>query len=589
MKKFFGTTIRWLKSKKNIEIDRKSNPTSLSQKFFLVIFGIIFAILSLEAFLRVGGFLFLTAQEWRNLAVFSGQKRYRIMCIGESTTALGGKDAYPCQLGKILNAHAGFDKFHVINKGIPGTHIAAIFNSLENELNRYKPQMVVAMIGINDSREIKAQVPVVDSRGFWRNLRVYKLSMLVKKSLFHPRYVRQCVLGNNTKSYAKRLSAADAEKYKISAGMGFYYHQRGEFKTAIGFLEKAACYNNKDAVIYNDLGDCYLNVDEFDSAREAFTRAIFLDRRSIESYAGLAATCVQTADYDGAREVYGAVLKMEPRGKLASWAYAGLGRLWTYQGDQQRARRMYEKAISCYSGDSWVWIYLAYTYKLTGQLEPARKLFARALEVDHGSFVACEEIANCYKLEGRYRQAQEAYERALKIRKDYRIYQSMAEFYYEQGRDRDAINCLLQALALHPDNQGSYIFLAQIYRRRGNNALALDCDKKAVALQTKVDKLVLKDYYLNIYKIVKKHGAKLVCAQYPMRSIADLKNIFAYLNDILFIDDEDIFKQKVAREGYGRYFSDRFAVDFGHCTSEGNRVLAENVAAGIESYLKIPR
>ena len=56
-----------------------------------------------ELGLRLGGVVFLSLQEYRNVRSIMGKGEYRIMCIGESTTAFGGEDSYPAQLEKILN------------------------------------------------------------------------------------------------------------------------------------------------------------------------------------------------------------------------------------------------------------------------------------------------------------------------------------------------------------------------------------------------------------------------------------------------------------------------------------------------------
>ncbi len=63
-----------------------------------------------------------------------------------------------------------------------------------------------------------------------------------------------------------------------------------------------------------------------------------------------------------------------------------------------------------------------------------------------------------------------------------------------------------------------------------------------------------------------------------MRSLDNLKRIFPDNDDIVFVDNEKIFKKAVRIDGYNKYFEDVFAGDFGHCTRRGNRLLAENIA-----------
>ena len=64
--------------------------------------------------------------------------------------AAGGSDSYPRQLENILNEMDIGMRFSVINGGRHATHSIAILERLEDNLNKYKPDMVITMIGAND-------------------------------------------------------------------------------------------------------------------------------------------------------------------------------------------------------------------------------------------------------------------------------------------------------------------------------------------------------------------------------------------------------------------------------------------------------
>ena len=88
--------------------------------------------------------------------------------------------------------------------------------------------------------------------------------------------------------------------------------------------------------------------------------------------------------------------------------------------------------------------------------------------------------------------------------------------------------------------------------------------------------------YLKLKESLDKRGVKLVCVQYPMRSVESLKKIFKDKGEgIFFVDNEAIFKEEVNKSGFKEVFRDMFAGDFGHCTNKGNRLLAENIAGVI--------
>jgi len=91
--------------------------------------------------------------------------------------------------------------------------------------------------------------------------------------------------------------------------------------------------------------------------------------------------------------------------------------------------------------------------------------------------------------------------------------------------------------------------------------------------------MITANNYQKLKAILDKRGIIYVCVQYPMRNIESLKKIFQG-NDkgIIFVDNEKVFKDEVAKYGRQDYFKDTFGGDFGHCTEKGNRLLAENIA-----------
>lgn len=57
-----------------------------------------------------------------------------------------------------------------------------------------------------------------------------------------------------------------------------------------------------------------------------------------------------------------------------------------------------------------------------------------------------------------------------------------------------------------------------------------------------------------------------------------LKSIFPKNNELVFIDNEEIFKRALKAYDYDHIFIDRFGGDFGHCTDFGNQILAEQIS-----------
>src|SRR5262252_5285752 len=100
--------------------------TTWAQRVLLVGFGLVVAVLAIEASLRVAGDVWLWARERRNVEALAPGGTIRVLCLGESTTALGGEASYPRELERVLDRDGGGRSFHVVNAGIPGITTDAV-------------------------------------------------------------------------------------------------------------------------------------------------------------------------------------------------------------------------------------------------------------------------------------------------------------------------------------------------------------------------------------------------------------------------------------------------------------------------------
>lgn len=124
---------------------------------FRILLRIILFVLFLELILTVGGGINLMIQESFNQEI---KGSYRILCLGDSVTARGGKFSYPSLLQSALNKAQSFIKFQVINKGMVGWSSTEMSNHCEGLLQKYHPNMVVIMLGLTDQQHFYTMVPV---------------------------------------------------------------------------------------------------------------------------------------------------------------------------------------------------------------------------------------------------------------------------------------------------------------------------------------------------------------------------------------------------------------------------------------------
>lgn len=136
----------------------------------------------------------------------------------------------------------------------------------------------------------------------------------------------------------------------------------------------------------------------------------------------------------------------------------------------------------------------------------------------------------------------------------------------------------LKASNLNPSSDKLYGILATIYEEQGELKLSRHYFHKAQNLRSKQYNATTKMNYEKIKEILSQREIPLMAAQYPMRSVENLKALFDDPGGIIFVDNEKIFKDAVRKDGYNEYFFDNFGGDFGHTTVKGNQLLANHIA-----------
>lgn len=436
--------------------------TSFWQKIALILFGIFLALVFLETGLRLSGSILSGIQEHRNSLALRDRSAYRIMCIGESTTQY----QYPSFLEEILNRSDICLNFSVIDKGIGATNTSIIASHVEENIRKYSPDMVVAMIGINDGG---THMPP----RFNDSLKVYNLARLI---LMHIK---------------SKINEISPPKNNAEVDTDSFYIEEGDWLRADG---------------------------QIDLAKEAFRKAIELDPDDARAYFKLAWLSDDPTERKGIYEE----------------AFQHYKRLI----EEDRLKDMPKLYSLCvvFAGDPETQMYLE---ELEGLL---KKVLAR----DPENKEAVLGLAYMLLRQSRYAEAEEILKRGRGIPQgiDSRLFDYLAILYHDTGR---------------PDISEYYLCEANKLRYRYYSALT-------------------SGNYRKIKAILDRYNIRLVCVQYPLRSIEDLKRIFEKENNIIFVDNESCFKDALKKMSYKDLFRDMFAGDFGHCTDKGNRLLAENIA-----------
>jgi lysophospholipase L1-like esterase len=146
----------------------------IKKYLILSISSLIVIMVSIEILLFLGGKIFLFSQEREYGKNLKNSENYRILCIGDSTTAIGGEGSWPSQLANLLNQSN--KKAVVINRGIILADSGKMSDELEAGVDKYRPNMVILMGGINDAKKARKEKNyLTEISDFFSNFRAYRL------------------------------------------------------------------------------------------------------------------------------------------------------------------------------------------------------------------------------------------------------------------------------------------------------------------------------------------------------------------------------------------------------------------------------
>ncbi len=528
--------------------------TSIRQKIALVVLGVVLCFFILEIGLRIAGGVVLFLQEKHN-RISNEKGNYRILCLGESTTALGGEDSYPSQLEKALNEQTKGKNFSVINKGLVSTTTDYILAHADQNLDLYKPQLVIIMMGINDYAYPRpSQMPLWlwRTKLFVEDFKVYKLFKLLYQHITHK--VQE----------TKNPSPFDHSSEQVED-----YH----FKE--NFLKQLIA---QEMVILNSHMAKSMQYEKDQRWAEAKTEREFMIQ---------AVEIIKSAYIDLARRYVKQGLLSEAQDNLEEAAkfqmndldyYQVWGELYLAQGKAQEAAKAFQKAIFIKSTSSDALLGMARAYYMADRKE-SFLLYMDYLNKNPSEYWGYIELAGWFRKNTAYVQAIEYLNKAIELQPVLeKAYLDLGAIYDELGEYKKEEEFYLNHIKNNEKVKVHLIqALGQFYQRQGKEDLASKYLKQAAQLGLKeYTPWTWSNYNLLIKKIAQR-GIKIIVMQYPLRSIDPIKSSIEKKDQVVFVENRSNFKKALTSGRFSDYFSDNFAYDFGHCTRLGNQLIAQNL------------
>jgi len=569
-------------------------------RLLLVLLGLVLGAVLIELGMRAAGLVAVRLQERENRESLAGRESFVILCLGESTTALGGEDSYPRQLEKILDRELEGRRVAVVNKGVPGTNTAMILAELEENLDRYRPDLVVAMMGINDGRgDVFCPVPGEES-GFFSDLRIVKLGRWLRCRMFgappagpgNPAGGRR---PRNWEKYAARCArmgrsaeaaAAYARVLETNPGDPGILAERGAALAAAGDRAGAARSFRAAAARASDPVSVLLRAAEAadksgypGAAERLLDRALASAPDSAPAWFQKDFFLIGRGRWREAAEVRERGVELDPAGGydhlLAAADELGLRRLYGLK------RAALERAAALDPGRPDAFLVLAEGLRRNRDLGGAEELVGRALAVDPACPRAWKEMGRIRQLQGKPEEALRCYRTAFEADP----FSSLHAYVFAllaRGSGDEAVAVLEEVRRRYPANPAVLRLLAACHTALGDEEEARACSSLALESRSGGLNAAMVRNYRRLREIVRGRGIPLICMQYPMRPLSRLEAaVGGAAPGVVFVDNEASFREGMARHGFEYYFWDQFGGNFGHATAEGNRMLAENAARAI--------
>ena len=476
----------------------------------------------------------------------------RILTVGESTTAgvPGPADqAYPRQLQEILAARSPESgPFRVFNMGAPAVTSDFVAARLPEYLERFRPHIVISMLGVNDGPAVDPAFQTDDS---WR---LVKLLRLVWSQL-RPHTTEPTM----EDAIEERLLNATAARERLA--------QIASVQTFSGAVERTRLQ---------------LALGQTEDAERSAHHALQLQPDHPVPTALLGEARRRLGHVEQAEALYRAALVSDPLSADANWG------LYTikFESDPEEAHQRLRTFVGHWPEDPRVgqsYLRLARWVAATGG--PEGDATRNTNRVPNALRITPNELLvdGFYLVrESRTREAVSLFERAWTV--GAMQFMSRASYYsliselLNNGRAEDGAKLLEVALrSPQADDRAARLCIAFEDLAEPRQSIEACGIRRRRPIPRLLNERTARNYH-RIRELTEESGAVLVAMQSPMRTNEPLEILFGGNGGVVHVDNEATFRAALTERPTDKIFSDLFAGDFGHMTAEGHLLLANNAA-----------
>ena len=326
---------------------------------------------------------------------------FRIVCIGESTTAWGGDKSYPSQLELILNRDKEDDlNYQVLNHGRSGVRSTDLANAFPQLIAEVQPHMVVVMTGVNDDAGWLFNSATLGQDARWyESWQIYRLLKAQQTHASLPAESRMPTLRLEESSHAF-LSVQDRDpsspEFRIWGKLRA--HEVDDARTLAHTLLKRE-RDNEFAL--NALGRIHAMAQQDMEALQFFERAIRAHPESDWAYTEAGDVWINSAlggshphAFERSETFYRHAIELNPDNL---WALSDLAYILIHQQKPEEAITLLKHAISIRNDYPLLHFRLAHALRMIRNPEEAGKSQARGRELQ-GKILNALTVENLTKI-----------------------------------------------------------------------------------------------------------------------------------------------------------------------------------------------
>jgi len=277
--------------------------------------------------------------------------------------------------------------------------------------------------------------------------------------------------------YAEKVNLLSTEDW-FTKGMAFVNSR--DFDSAIEAFSKAIFLDPNFAMAYNNRGTAYGDKGQYDRAIDDYNEAISLDPDLALAYIGRGNAYNYKGQFDRAIEDYNRAISFDPN---YAPAYNNRGIAYDKKGQPDRAIEDYNKAISLDPNLAYAYSARGGAYGMKGQLDRAIEDFSKAISLDPNLAGAYSGRGFAYNKKGQPDRAIEDYSRAISLSpKDAVLYAVRGNAYLDNGQPDRAIEDFNRAISLDLNFALAYNNRGYAYLKKGQNNRAIADYKRSCEL-----------------------------------------------------------------------------------------------------------